>query len=141
MNVDAPDKTREPNQVVASVGAVPAVSMASHQGSHFAEAIPPSPWPPASTFYRHWEEFARFASVWEGHILAGLLRSEDVPAKLIFLWPSFDTGFSMVLVPRELLHRARWVLSWPAPSEAELAFLATGELVSSEATGGGDTGA
>jgi len=132
MSVDAPDKTREPRQVVASVGPAPAVSIASHQSSHFAEAIQPAPWPPASNFYRHWEEFARFANFWEGHILAGLLRNEDVPAKLIFLWPFFDSGFSMVLVPRELLHRARWVLSWPAPSEAELAFLATGELVSNQ---------
>jgi hypothetical protein len=139
MTVDAPDKTREPSQAVASVGPVPAVWIASHQSNHFEQGIPQSPWPPASNFYRHWEEFARFASFWEGHILAGLLRNEDVPAKVIFLWPSFDPGFSLILVPRELLHRARWVLSWPAPSEAELAFLATGELVSCQEAGGGNT--
>jgi len=51
-----------------------------------------------------------------------------VPAHVISLSPLFNSGFSMVLVPRELAHRARWVLSWPAPSDAELTFLATGEL-------------
>ncbi len=136
MTVDAPDKTREPSPVVASVGPVPPVSIASHQSSHIEQALPQLPWPPASDFYRHWEEFARFASFWEGHILAGLLRNEDVPARLIFLWPFFDSGFSLILVPRELLHRARWVLSWPAPSEAELTFLATGELVPDPETSG-----
>jgi hypothetical protein len=132
VTVEAPSKTREPSQVVVSVGPVPALSSASQQSSHPEQAIPQSPWPPASHLYVHWEEFARFTNFWEGHILAGLLRNEDVPARVLFLWPSFDSGFSSVLVPRELLHRARWVLSWPAPSEAELTFLATGEFVSSQ---------
>lgn len=92
------------------------------------DAIPPSPRPPASDLYAHWEEFARFPNFWEGYVLAGLLRNEDVPAHVISLSPLFNSGFSMVLVPRELVHRARWVLSWPVPSDAELTFLATGEL-------------
>jgi hypothetical protein len=117
---------------VASVGPVDAMSSSSHQIRHLEQAAPQSPWPPASHVYLHWEEFARFPNYWEGHILAGLLRNEDVPARVTFLWPSFDSGFSSVLVPRELLHRAQWVLRWPPPSEAELTFLATGEFVCDE---------
>ena len=113
---------------MGSVSPVAAQSSASHQTTHAELAAPQSPWPPASQFFSHWNEFARFANFWEGHVLAGLLRNEDVPAKVIFVWPSFDAGFSAVLVPRELMHRARWVLSWPVASDAELTFLATGEL-------------
>ena len=36
------------------------------------------------------------------------------------------TSYSIVWVPRELVRRARWILSWPAPTEAELTFLAVG---------------
>jgi hypothetical protein len=119
-------------QVVASVGPVPAASTASHQSIHPELAAPRPPWPASSQFHAHWEEFARFPNYWEGYVLAGLLRSEDVPAKVISLWPVFDAGSSTVFVPRELMHRARWVLAWPAPSEAELTFLATGELETGE---------
>ena len=121
MTVEAPSRTREANNIVSSVG-----------GATTAAAVPQSPRPPASDFHAHWEIFARFPNFWEGHVLAGLLRSEDVPAQVLSLSPLFDSGFSAVLVPRELVHRARWVLAWPPPSEAELTFLATGELPNQE---------
>ena len=115
--------------------APPAAAQASRQTAAPALAAPQPPWPPATHLHARWEEFARFPNFWEGHVLAGLLRSEDVPAEVVFCWPSFDAGFSAVMVPRELLHRARWVLSWPAASEAELMFLATGEFTSSRDEG------
>ena len=126
--------------MVASVGSTSAATSASHQTIHPELAAPQPRGPAASQFHPHWEEFARFSNFWEGHVLAGLLRNEDVPAKVIFLWPVFDAGFSAVLVPRELLHRARWVLSWPVASDAELTFLATGELESSRESDGNTSG-
>ena len=38
-------------------------------------------------------------------------------------------------IPEWSIQRARWVLAWPAPSEAELIFLATGEMASSDELG------
>jgi hypothetical protein len=130
MAVEAPVKTEPAKPAVTAAEMLSAASSPPSQSDvHTAGQIPR---PSSHHVHAHWEEFARFSNYWEGHVLAGLLRNEDVPAKLIFLWPSFDAGFSLVLVPRELLHRARWVLSWPAPSEAELTFLATGELLSGQ---------
>ena len=37
-----------------------------------------------------------------------------------------------VLVPRTLLHRARWITQQPSPSDTELEFLATGQLPSTK---------
>jgi hypothetical protein len=37
-------------------------------------------------------------------------------------------GYFVVVVPADLLHRARWVAPESQYGEAELAFLATGEL-------------
>ena len=128
MTVEAPSRIRKPSQAAASVAPVPAAPTTSQQTIHPELAEPRSPWPASSQFYPHWEEFASFPNHWEGYVLAGLLRNEDVPARVISLWPVFNSGFSAVLVPRESFHRARWVLSWPAPSEAELLFLATGDL-------------
>jgi len=108
----------------------PAPPTTSQQTIHPELAAPQSPWQESSQLYAHWEEFASFPNHWEGYVLAGLLRNEDVPARVIFLWPAFNSGFSAVFVPRELIHRARWVLSWPVASDAELLFLATGELKS-----------
>ena len=132
VTVETPSKVRKPGRIVGLVAPVSAQATASHQTVHPELAAAQSPWPASSQFFARWDEFARFANFWEGHILAGLLRNEDVPAKVIFVWPSFDAGYSAVLVPRALMHRARWVLSWPVASDAELTFLATGELESSQ---------
>ena len=89
-----------------------------------------APWPdPTGEQLTDWQEFARFANVWEGEILAGLLRNEGLPAIVVVQWPGPDlTSRSIVWVPRALVHLAHWILSWPAPGEAELTFLATGEF-------------
>jgi hypothetical protein len=89
-----------------------------------------APWPdPTPGQLNDWEPFARFPNVWEGEILGGLLRNEGVPAIVTAQWPGPDlTSRSIVWVPGALVRRAQWVLSWPAPGDAELAFLATGEF-------------
>ncbi len=92
------------------------------------------PWPqPAPREYVQWEEFERYPHCWSGHIIGGLLENEGVPVIVEFLWPGPDLrSYSVVYVPRELVHRARWILAWEPPSEAELAFLATGQMQASE---------
>jgi hypothetical protein len=40
-----------------------------------------------------------------------------------------------ILVPRDLLHRANWITRQLPPSDAELAFLATGKLPDNKSEG------
>ena len=76
-----------------------------------------------------WVPFAKYPNHLAAQIVAGLLEGEGVPAiiEAIGASPSFGDA-AVVWVPRQLLHRARWVFAWPPPTEAELAFLATGVL-------------
>jgi hypothetical protein len=64
-----------------------------------------------------------------------LLENEGVPALVApngsIFWP-WDTA--AVLVPRQSLHTARWILAQPGPTDAELEFLATGKLPGAEGT-------
>ena len=120
---------------VASVQPEPVpVIRASPMSGLPRDAAANAPWPdPTPTPSGEWEEFARFPNIWEGLILAGLLENEGLPAVVESLWPGPDLrSHSIVWVPRNLVHRARWILSWPAPTEAELTFLATGELADPE---------
>ena len=106
-----------------------AVSGASQQGSLPRDAAAQLPWPsPRPERRAPWEELARYPNFLEGHIVAGLLNNEGIPATVAFTWPALDlTSHSVVWVPSELVRRARWILAWDPPSEAELTFLATGE--------------
>jgi len=64
----------------------------------------------------------------EAHIVAGRLNADGVPT-IVLAAPGLEFLFTAeILVPKALLHRARWVLAWPPASEAELLFLATGEI-------------
>ena len=94
------------------------------------------PWPQQSPPDRVvWEQFAFFDNFWEGQILGGLLTNEGIPNVVMYTSPSIDlTSYSVVYVANELAHRARWILSWPAPTEEELTFLATGEFPGDDAT-------
>ena len=92
---------------------------------------PVGPEPPESPHAGpiEWHCFLIFASPLEGHIVAGQLETEGVPTFVEVNTLCFDgTPGSILWVPLHLLHRARWILSWPPVSEAELDFLATGEL-------------
>jgi hypothetical protein len=76
-----------------------------------------------------WREFATYSDAASAAVVAGLLRSENVPASVASdePMPGLTRGFS-VMVPPHLLRRAQWILSQAQLSEAELSFFATGEL-------------
>src|SRR5690349_11403457 len=76
----------------------------------------------------HWETFMRFSAPMEAHIVAGQLNAEGVPT-VVLSAAGLEFVFAVeLLVPRALVHRARWVLAWPPLSDEELLFLATGEI-------------
>ena len=96
---------------------------------------PPAPnLPPAPPEAPHegpidWVELGRYADPLEAHIVAGRLEGEGVPTLALNPCGSFMAAFQSILwVPAHLLHRANWILCWEPPAEAELIFLATGEL-------------
>jgi hypothetical protein len=61
-------------------------------------------------------------------VVAGYLRRNDWPAQIAGrAGAALDPGVR-VLVPGELLHRARWLWAKADLMEAELQYLATGEL-------------
>ena len=64
---------------------------------------------------------------------AGFLRSEMVPVKVEILSdiPGLDRG-ALLWVEASLVHRARWLLKLETVSDAELDYLATGNLPDSE---------
>ena len=86
------------------------------------------PWPSGGPAQQpiEWEAFAQYSNVLEGHIVAGQLENEGVPVVLLTQWVGPDlNGYAVIYVPKQLAHRARWVLSWDPPDEEELAILAT----------------
>ena len=77
----------------------------------------------------NWQEFASYSNVASAEVVAGLLRSEGVPVEVTSDEPIPGLVKSVRLsVPADLMHRAKWVTSQVQLSEAELVFLATGEL-------------
>lgn len=78
-----------------------------------------------------WIRFAHFPNEWDAHIVAGLLENEGVPATIetTGVFPG-TMGDTTVWVPQPLAHRARWIMALLPPTEAELRFLAVGELPS-----------
>jgi len=77
---------------------------------------------------RHWETALVVADALSAHALLGLFASEDIPARL-----QADSALlgvvrqCRILVPAEMLHRARCILWQTRFSEEELTSLATGE--------------
>ena len=127
---------REPaaERVVTAAEPILASANTSQQVGLPRDAAALTPWPqPSQPEYVHWEEFERYPHCWMGHIIGGLLENEGVPVIVELLWPGPDLrSYSVVYVPRELMHRARWILAWSPSSEAELTFLATGEMPTPE---------
>jgi hypothetical protein len=76
-----------------------------------------------------WQEFAAYSDAASAEVAAGLLRSEDVPVSVLSdePMPGLIRGFRL-MVPPELIHRARWVVSNAAFTDEELAFFATASL-------------
>lgn len=86
------------------------------------------PWSPSGTLFRNWELFERYSNYLNALIVAGRLEADGVTT-IVETASAFPGVFAASLwVPEELVHRARWVLAWPMPTDRELIFLATGEL-------------
>jgi hypothetical protein len=75
-----------------------------------------------------WKEFAVYSDAASAEILAGLLRSEGIPVEIAGdePIPGLAGGFR-VLVPTELVHRVRSIVSNAAFTDEELESFATGE--------------
>ena len=121
-------------RTTAAIEPLTVVSGSSQQSSLPRDAAAQFPWPsPSPDRLAPWDELARYPNFMEGHIIAGLLNNEGIPAAVGFTWP--DVGLSsrsVVWVPRELMRRARWILAWAPPTDAELTFLAIGETAPPE---------
>ena len=76
-----------------------------------------------------WIGVADYTNRASAEALVGLLTAEHVPCFVASneILPGLGSDFS-VRVPPDLVHRARWVLAQSQVSEAELNYLATGEL-------------
>ena len=76
-----------------------------------------------------WHEFACYSDAASAEVAAGLLRSEGVPVNVASDEPMTGLlrGFRL-MVPAEMLHRARWVVSNASFTDEELAFFATARL-------------
>lgn len=75
------------------------------------------------------EVVAEFPEIGSADLAASLLKTELVHAKVDPSSPLAGIGATYrVLVDRRQLHRARWILQDSDLSEAELTYLATGEL-------------
>ena len=76
-----------------------------------------------------WELFQSFGDLGSAEVLCAWLRREEVPAMVEprYLEDALEREYR-VFVHRKMMHRARWVVAQPSPSDAELEFLATGKL-------------
>ena len=85
-----------------------------------------------------WQQFAAYPDAASAEVMAGLLRGEGVPVNVLSdePMPGLIQGFRL-MVPADMLHRARWVVSNADFSEEELAFFATASLDSGESPSGG----
>ena len=121
----AVDETKARDPLAANDAVVRAVRVESvlRAGS---ESGPP--WPTLPSLEEvPWDAFMRFPSLLEAEITAGRLYAEKVPVAILWV-PGLPDPFAELRIPRPLIHRARWVLSWAPPSDEELLFLATGEI-------------
>jgi hypothetical protein len=77
-----------------------------------------------------WEMFAHYPNYLAAQIVAGLFENEGLPS-IVAAWASFPgIGSSTLWVPKQLMHRARWIAALAGPTDAELLFMATGEFSS-----------
>ena len=76
-----------------------------------------------------WEIFGRYSNYLAAEIVAGLLESEGLPCIVESAAALPGVGWATILVPKQLMHRGRWIIALGPPGDAELIFLATGELL------------
>ena len=83
----------------------------------------------ASSSKSAWDVVATVPDVQSAHVLLVLLRTEGVPAEVLSDTPLLgEARRCEIRVPSEMAHRARWLISGAQFTDAELTFLATGEL-------------
>jgi hypothetical protein len=76
-----------------------------------------------------WEVVATLPDVASAHVLATMIRGEGVPAMVVTDSSLLgEARRSDVRVPPGLARRAHWLMSQAQFTDAELMFLATGEL-------------
>jgi len=80
-----------------------------------------------------WQPFQTFSDRGSAEVLVVVLDSEGVPARVESskLVAGIESRYC-VLVPTSLVHRANWVLADSDLTDAELDYLATGELSDTE---------
>jgi hypothetical protein len=82
-----------------------------------------------STSKLTWKVVATFSDVVSAHAMMVLFRAEGVPAEIVSDTPLLgEARRCQIHVPSDLEHRARWLMSQAQFTDAELTFLATGEL-------------
>lgn len=77
---------------------------------------------------RGWECFAIYRNELAAGVVANYLRLNDCPAEVAGSAGAALEAEVRVLVPGELLHRARWLWAKADLTDAELQYLATGKL-------------
>ena len=89
----------------------------------------------SSTPILEWQVVATFSDISSGHVIVTLFIREGLPAKLILGNPLLgDANGCEIRVPREVAHRARWILSQAEFTDGELTYLRAGELAPTEGT-------
>ena len=80
-----------------------------------------------------WQPFQTFSDRGSAEVLAAVLDSEGVPARVESskLVAGIESRYC-VLVPASLAHRANWVLADSDLTDSELEYLATGKLSDTE---------
>jgi hypothetical protein len=82
-----------------------------------------------------WDVVVSFSDVLSAHAMAVLFRAEGVPAEVVSDTSLLgEARLCAIRVPPDLAHRARWLMSQAQFTDAELAFLATGELDGADST-------
>lgn len=81
---------------------------------------------------RGWHIFATYRDEIAAGVVVDYLRRNECPAEVSGTVSADLDSRVNVLVPGELLHRARWLWSQADLTEGELQFLITGELPGNE---------
>jgi hypothetical protein len=83
----------------------------------------------SSTSNSAWDVVVTLSDVPSAHVMAVLFRAEGVPAEVVSDASLLgEARRCEIRVPSELAHRARWLMSQAQFTDAELTFLATGEM-------------
>jgi hypothetical protein len=77
---------------------------------------------------KQWPVIAEMPNYPEAEVIKLLLESNNVPTHIELSDPINPQAGVYIMVQSDLVHRAKWILKNKGLSDAELNFLATGEL-------------